>query len=90
MCGDEASHHTNVGLKDGDGDVAVERHRVDDQTHAALELLDVTHHHQGVQGVDEGQREAETIIIVFIWKLFFLRGKYKDTRPGLFWTQKKI
>ena len=58
---DEAADDPDVGLEDGDGDVAVEADSVDDEANGALELLHISHHHQGVQGVDQGQGEAEKI-----------------------------
>ena len=45
--------YSDVGLEDGDDNVVIEVDVLDDQLHAALELVQVAQDHQRVQRVDQ-------------------------------------
>ena len=56
MSGDESADDADVGLEDGGVDVDVEVVEiVDHHLRHATELAVVSHHHQRVQSVDQGQ-----------------------------------
>lgn len=57
-------HHPDIGFENGDHDIVIEGHVINDQFDAMLKLGDVPHDQDRVQTIHQGQREARNQIQV--------------------------